>query len=426
MPDDPSPNNGQGRPAPPPLSPLVPGRPGHPTYSLEALRERVERQFLDETRPDILLDLPTEAQRRALLSEIADYVFAVESVTLSEHDRQAILDKAYRNLFTFGPLDEWLRDDEITEITVRGPRDIHVRRGLGSLETVLSVFEDSVQLEGLLQRVLSGAGIAFEPDTPFLEAGVTLLDRAARIGLVGPPISPDLSLEIRLHPRQPVTLGDLHARFNALPPQAAALLTAILSAGHGLLIVGDVGTGKTTLAGALAGILPAGLAISAAERAAELALPSHAARHAARDFPAQLRAALDDHPAWLIVDEIRGGEPLWDVLGSAAAPRCLWVFRGDPRPERLRSALGMVIRQQRPTLDQADLHRALARHLPFVAALRQVPGGARLAQIAEWAFDETSPDSLDLRPLLVEQDGAWRLTGQRSAYGIDLPDSGGE
>ncbi len=36
-----SPSDGRSTP----FSPLVPGRSGRPTYSLEALRERVERQF---------------------------------------------------------------------------------------------------------------------------------------------------------------------------------------------------------------------------------------------------------------------------------------------------------------------------------------------------------------------------------------------
>src|SRR5690606_40202863 len=65
---------------PPPLSPLIPGRSGRPTYSLEALRERVERQFHAETdgRDDILRELDTPAEQRVLLGDIADYLLAVE------------------------------------------------------------------------------------------------------------------------------------------------------------------------------------------------------------------------------------------------------------------------------------------------------------------------------------------------------------
>ncbi len=52
------------------------------------------------------------------------------------------------------------------------------------------------------------------------------------------------------------------------------------------------------------------------------------------------------------------------------APHYLWVFRGDPQPDRLRSAINMLIRRVQPAIPQADINRALLHHLPFVAALR--------------------------------------------------------
>lgn len=427
----------------PTLSPIVPGRPGRPSYSLDALRERVERQFQDETadRADILLELDTEERRRDLLREITEYVLAVEAITLSAQDRRALIDAAYRHLFTFGPLDDYLHDDAVTEITVNGPHAIHVRRWMGALEPVGAVFDDRFALAGTLERILAGAGAVLSDDDPFLEVGVVLAGRAARISLVAPPISPDYSLEIRLHPRQPVRLKDLHGDLGMMPPQAAALLAAILDAGHGLLIVGDVGLGKTTLAGALLANLvetspDSAPAITVVERAAEMALPPAITRRvpvpptpddAGQDFAATIQAALDETPAWLAVDEIRGDESaaVWAALTHEDAPRYLWVFRGDPQPDRLRSAFGMVIRKQHPAVEQAAIHRALARHLPFVVALARVDGLPRLRAIAEWtpapADDVPSADApLALRPLLTADGGTWSFTGALPRHDLGL------
>ncbi len=422
-------------PDPPNFSSIVPGRPGRPDFSLEALRERVERQFQDETahRADILLDLDTEVKRRDLLGEVADYVLAVEAVTLSARERRALIDAAYRYLFTFGPLDDLLGDDSVTEITVNGPHMIHVRRGMGRLEPADTAFDDRFHLEGVLQRVLAGAGAVIAESNPFLEIGVVLAGRAARLSVIAPPVSLDYSLEIRLHPRQPVRLDDLQTRWDVLSPQAAALLFAILTAGHGLLIVGDVGLGKTTLAAALldglvraqAGPAPT---IIAVERAAEMALPPAVTRRvplpptpdsAGQDFASAIRAALDESPDWLIVDEIRGDESavVWDALAREDAPRYLWVFRGDSQPDRLRSAFGMVIRRQQPAVEQAAIHRALAGHLPFVAAIKRLDGQPRLRQIAEWTLDPADDAALRLRPLLV--DGT--LTGSLPRHDLNLP-----
>lgn len=434
-PNDDLSNNGHHPEPPSPLSPLVPGRAGRPSFSLEALRERIERQFQDETadRIDILGELDTDEKRRALLREVADYVLAVESVTLSERERQAIIDKAYRNLFTFGPLEPYVQDDTVTEITVNGPYDIHVRHGLGAMQSVTAAFEDRVHLEDLIKRVLATAQVTPPESDPFLEVGITLRGRNARLVLAAPPVSPEYSLEIRLHPRTPITLDDLHTRFEMLPPQAAALLSAILAAEHGLLIVGDVALGKTTLAGALAETLPVEMMIEAVERASEMALPPivtcrpvipPSPAGPGRDFATQFRAALDERPLWLIVDEIRGDEAaaVWEALRREEAPHYLWVFRGDPQPERLRSAINMLIRRVQPSIPQGTINAALLRHLPFVAALRRTADGPRLAQIAEWTPGAADDDPLTLRPLLLYQDGAWAITGNRPAHALPLPE----
>ena len=440
--ETPRPDNGHHRDQPPPadVSPILPGRPGRPSFSLEALRERVEQQFHEETahRTDILLDLDTEEKRLGLLREVTDYVCAVEAVTLSERDLTALLDRAYRNLFTFGPLDEYLRDDRVTEITVNGPYAVSVRHGMGRLEPVSAAFDDRADLEGMLERVLATGGATLASTEPVSEVGVVMLGRAGRITLAAPPVSPDYSLEIRLHPRQPIMLDDLQLRFHSLPPEAAALLKAILAGGHGLLIVGDVALGKTTLASALVHALAAdietGLQILAVERAAELHLPPGVRRHAVipptpgnpgSDFGSQIQAALDEQPDWLVVDEIRGDESaaVWDALTREDAPRYLWVFRGDPQPDRLRSALSMVIRLTHPGLAQEAIHHALLQHLPFVAALRRAGGVPRLDRIAEWVPGSSGDAPPDLRPILVAQGDGWQFTGYRSSRTLDLPGS---
>jgi pilus assembly protein CpaF len=435
-PDNPS-RNGQSRAERPDpnLSPIIPGRAGRPSYSLDALRERVETQFQEETanRPDILLDLDTEQKRRDLLEEIADYVLAVEAITLSAANRSALITSAYRSLFTFGPLDKVVSDDRVTEIAINGPHSIHARRGMGRPEPVQAAFEDRAHLRRTLERVLASAGAVLPDDNPFLEVGVVMMGRAARLSEVGPPISPDYSLEIRLHPAQPITLDALCSRFGALPTQAVELLRAVLDAGHGLLIVGDVGLGKTTLAGALAHLLPPDAHCIAVERAPEMHLPPHVARRfpipptpgdPGQDFVSAIQAAQDVAPDWLILDEIRGDESaaVWDALTREQPPRYMWVFRGDPQPDRLRSALSMVIRQQHPAVEQTAIHRALAGRLPFVAAFRITPDGPRLHLFAEWAADDDGA-ALTLEPLLASQAGGWTFTGQRPRHTLDLPDS---
>ncbi|HML23896.1 MAG TPA: AMP-binding protein, partial [Aggregatilinea sp.] len=217
---------------PPGLSPLVPGRAGGPRFSLDALRERIERQFYDETahRPDILIELNEEDQRRLLLREVADYVLAVEGVRLRPGDKAALLDETYRSLFTFGPLDDLLADETITEIEIEGPKRLHARRGVnGRLEPSGAVFEDRTHLNTVLARILAAGGAALSEDVPFLEFGAVLGGRMARVTLAGPPVSVDLSATIRLHPREALRLDALVAR-GTVSDRAAAVLREPLDA----------------------------------------------------------------------------------------------------------------------------------------------------------------------------------------------------
>ncbi len=424
---DPSPPDDDPN-AEPRLSPLVPGRSGRPSFSLEALRERVERQFHEETagRADILAELDTEASQRAALCEIAEYVFAVEAVSPTAADKQAILDRAHSNLFGFGPLEDLLRDETVTEISISGPAEVRFRRGGKPLRPAPNRFDDGAHLAAILARLLAGSGAALSDATPFVETGATLRGRRVRVSAIGPPLSPALSVNLRPHPPRPLALDDLAAR-RTLPPAGIALLRAIAVAGHGLLIAGDAGTGKTTLAGALLPELAA--RIAAAERAGELPLPPEASRFSpalptpdqpGADFAETIRAALATAPDWLVVDEISADEApaLWDALAADPAPRCLWTLRAPAQLDRLRSALTMILRRAQPAIDEAHLHHTIAARLPFVAILAKVGESVRLVLLAEWS---AQGGDLALRPLLAAEGDGWALACDGSAHPLDLP-----
>lgn len=414
-----SPNGHRDEPQPKGISPIVPGRPGRPSFSLEALCERVELQFYDETanRADILLTLSNEAERRAFLAEIVDYVLAIEAIGLTASDRADLIERTFRRLFTLGPLEASLDDETVTGITISGPFDIHVERNLRASSRLDTAFADAYQLEDYVKRLVASAGIIVPEGDPFIEAGTTLKGRRVRLNIIAPPISPFYTVDMRVHPRQPLRLDDLQTRLGVLSAEAAILLRRILSHRHGLLIVGDTGLGKTTLAAALAADLIAAATGAAVEHAAEMHLPDSIHRYAPhpggpedtpRDFASAVAAALATTPDWLVLDEIRSDDSaaIWSALDQTDAPRYLWVMRADPRPERLRTALTMFIRKAQPGLDQTVIEQRLAAQLPFVAALKRHENAPRLDYIAEWMPDDTGTPGW--QPLIQFENGSWQ------------------
>jgi hypothetical protein len=81
----------------------------------------------------------------------------------------------------------------------------------------------------------------------------------------------------------------------------------------------------------------------------------------------------------------------------------------------------MTIRKQHPALEQADINRALAQHLPFIATLRRIEGIPRLHMIAETVLEDEA-QTLSFRPLLCDQDGGWLVSENRPTRPLGLPD----
>jgi type IV secretory pathway ATPase VirB11/archaellum biosynthesis ATPase len=406
-------NREQHEPGEPEPQLLASGR----AVSLAGILERIEAEFNAETGSRIdLFFQADEPTRRTMIREVADYVLAVESIKLTRADRLAVLEMLYRELFSFGPLEPYLSDPVISEIKITGHDRVYVRRGADDMISVNAVFSDALHLERSVQRALAWAGTRLTENDPFLEVGVLLAGRPARLTVTGAPISPVLHADIRLHSPRPATLESLA---DVLDDSAAGLLRAIIAAGHGLMIVGDVGTAKTSLLQALLPLLPAG-SISV-ERARELRAPEGlrqrvaippAPDRAPVEFADQIVAALDEHPAWLVLDEVRFDESaaLWSALTAANGPRCLWAFRGAIEPLRLRTAFGMAIRRAQASIGQAVIHSALLDRLPFVALLARHNRQLKLVSIGEW--QRGPPDNIVLRRL-------WPVQESRPFHAVD-------
>jgi len=370
---------------------------GQRHYTLASLREKIEDQFIAETngRLDILGELDTRDKRLAALAEAADYVLAMEYVNLPAKEKRQIIEQAVANIFYFGTLDPYLRDPDITEITIEGVLKTEVRRGFGDLVAVEQPFENLAHLERILSTMLAPSGAVLSADYPFIEVGLNVHERRARLSLIAPPLSMMYSVQMRLHPQQAPSVK--------LPDG----LLARLQSGRGLIVAGEVGTGKTTLLAALLNGLenPAGVLV--VERAAEMSLPPAVTRLAVppprpdaenRDFSDLIaEATRGNAPRLLVLDEVRGDESagFWGALGAEDAPaQMLIALRGSANPARLYSALTMAIRKSYPGIENAAINAAILHKLPDVLVLQR--GGGRHS----WGSWQAQGDGLTLGGLL--------------------------
>ncbi|MEO7147935.1 MAG: TadA family conjugal transfer-associated ATPase, partial [Terrimesophilobacter sp.] len=220
-----------------------------------------------------------------------------------------------RILPEFGELAELVRDMEVTDVFVNGPRRVWIDRGHG-LEARPSLLLDEVQLRELAVRLISLGGRHIDEATPCVD--VRLHD-GIRVHAVLPPISPTGTLlSVRLPRQQRFTMDQLDVAgfFDLIP---VARVRELIAARVNILVTGAAGSGKTTLLSALLANAEPTDRIVAIEDVAELHVDhqhflSLEARQANLEGAGEVgmarlvREALRMRPDRLVVGECRGAE----------------------------------------------------------------------------------------------------------------------
>ncbi len=230
--------------------------------------------------------------------------------------RQEIVDEA----LGLGPLEDLVKDPDVTEIMVNGPSNVYVEKR-GIIEPTTKYFSSDRQLRLVIERIITPLGRRIDEASPMVDAR---LPDGSRVNAIIEPVSIDgATLTIRRFGARRLTADDL-IRIGAAPPQVIDLLRAAVQARLNLLVSGGTGSGKTTFLNILSSFLPESERIVTIEDAAELLLNQpHVVRLESRPPNIEgageirirdlLRNALRMRPDRIIIGECRGAEAL-DML----------------------------------------------------------------------------------------------------------------
>jgi Flp pilus assembly CpaF family ATPase len=139
-----------------------------------------------------------------------------------------------------GPLEALLRDPEVEEVVINGPRVFAFRRGRKALVQEL-YFETEAEVMELLRRLLGPLGKRLDEASPIVDAA---LPGGARLHAVIPPAAVRwCHVNIRKHLLAARSLDELVA-LGALPAEAAAFLRACVRARVSIVVSGAGGSGK--------------------------------------------------------------------------------------------------------------------------------------------------------------------------------------
>ena len=287
---------------------------------LDEVRNRVQDKLVESLGPRLYDATLSDTELTELVHRRVQELLAEEETTLSVKDKVQIMQQIGDSVLGLGPLEQFVRDPEVTEIMVNDGQTIYVERG-GKLYQAGARFADEGQLRRTIDKIVAKVGRRVDESSPYVDAR---LPDGSRVNAIIPPLAIDgPALTIRKFAADPYTDEDLIS-FGTLSPVVSEFLDACVRGRINMLVSGGTGAGKTTTLNVLSSYLPSNERIITIEDAAELRLQQpHVVRLESRPPNIEsrgevtirdlVRNALRMRPDRIVVGEVRGGEAL-DML----------------------------------------------------------------------------------------------------------------
>lgn len=351
-----------------------------------------------------------ELNEEELKELISRYLLEKEKtyrLTLSQ--RKQIGKEIFDALRKFDVLQDFMEDDEITEIMVNGPQHIFVEKH-GKIEPVKQQFESTEKLLQLINQMVSKCNRSVNESSPIVDARVP--GSGERINVVLAPIALNGPiLTIRRFPKEPITMDKL-IQIGAISEEASLFLEKAVKAKYNIIISGGTGSGKTTFLNALSQYIPSDERIITIEDSAELQILGieNLIKLETRNVNVEggkpitirdlIKTSLRMRPNRIIVGEVRGEEAL-DMIGSAM--NC--GHDGSMSSAHANSAKDMLTRLENMILMSSEIpvsaiRRQIASGVDLIIHLGRLRDKSRkVLEIAE--VKEVKEEQIVLNPLYV-------------------------
>jgi pilus assembly protein CpaF len=282
------------------------------------LKSRIQQKLIAELDPS--MDVSQTAQLRETIQELFETMLHEEQIALSRNEKRELFEQIVAEILGYGPLEQYLGADGVTEIMVNGAKNVFIERS-GRITRVNTTFENEEHLMRIIDRIVSPLGRRIDESSPMVDAR---LPDGSRVNVVIPPIALNGAiLTIRIFAKVPLTVENL-IDFGTVTREAVEFLKACVISKCNIIISGGTGSGKTTLLNILSGFIPEDERIITIENAAELQLrQEHVVTLESRPPNIEGRGeisiqdlvinSLRMRPDRIVVGEVRGGEAL-DML----------------------------------------------------------------------------------------------------------------
>ena len=321
-------------------------------------------------------------------------------------DPATVVERAYRNIAGYGPLEPLLADDDVWEIMINGPDLIFVKRHRGPSGYHDEVFHDDDHVVRTLTKILDDASGAHRK----LDASEGLqdaqLDNGARLHIVHGDVGRDGHTIVNIRKFTGVTFHSLDelVERDMLDQRVAAFLRACVRARLSIVFSGAPGSGKTTMLSCCAAELDPSLRVVIAEEVfeADVPLPNVAsmqtrpARQDRREVDLRRLVAgfLRMAPDIAIVGEVRDREALPLLLTlSSGVKGYTTIHAGSARQALTRLRFVCQLADTASELPMSALNTLVSEAVDLVVHCSRSNGAVRVSEVAAVEELQTGPDA---------------------------------
>ncbi|MBR9862620.1 MAG: CpaF family protein, partial [Rhodobacteraceae bacterium] len=197
------------------------------------------------------IETASEADLRREIAAICADGLQEMGLVLSKEERTNLNNEMYDEVTGLGPLEPLLKDEDIADILINGPKQIFIEKH-GKLSLSRVVFRDDRHLLRVIDKIVSAVGRRVDESNPYVDAR---LQDGSRFNAMVPPIAIDGALvSIRKFKKDKLGIDDL-VKFGAFTDEMAAYLQAAVACRLNIIVSGGTGSGKTTTLNALSSFI---------------------------------------------------------------------------------------------------------------------------------------------------------------------------
>ncbi len=372
----------------------------------EALKDRIKKALgKDESMTtSAVAGWGRDEARRKIISKIQE-----EGMVLSRGTLMSLVEELEDEIFGLGSLEELLRDPDITEIMVNGPRAVFMEKN-SRITAVPISFRDDAEVLHLIDRITGPLNLRLDESSPMLDAR---LPDGSRINAIIPPICLNgPTLTIRKFSREVLSPEDL-VEMGTFTCELAEYFRACVESRKNIIISGGTSSGKTTLLNALSCFIPSHERLITIEDAAELKLHQpHVISLESRPPNLEgkgevttrdlVRNSLRMRPDRIIVGEVRGAECLDMLQAMNTGHEGSLSTAHANSAEDLMPRLETMAPMSNLTLSPEAVRRQIASALDLVVHMsrtqegrRRVAGVKKMVGLQNGVIELQTPPELD-------------------------------